>query len=52
MSAKERVNILLVDDQPGKLLTYEALLRELDENLIKTSSGKEALSPKMILPIR
>jgi signal transduction histidine kinase len=44
MSAKERVNILLVDDQPGKLLTYEAMLHELDENLIKASSGKEALS--------
>ena len=44
MSAKERVSILLVDDQPGKLLTYEAMLHELDENLIKASSGKEALS--------
>jgi len=44
MSAKEKVNILLVDDQPGKLLTYEIMLRELDENLIKAPSGKEALS--------
>jgi response regulator RpfG family c-di-GMP phosphodiesterase len=44
MSAKEKVNILLVDDQPGKLLTYEVMLRELDENLIKARSGKEALS--------
>src|ERR1700675_873854 len=43
MTGKERVNILLVDDQPGKLLTYEAMLDELDENLIKASSGKEAL---------
>jgi signal transduction histidine kinase len=41
---KEKVNILLVDDQPGKLLTYEAMLHKLDENLIKASSGKEALS--------
>ena len=41
---KEKVNVLLVDDQPGKLLTYEAMLQELDENLIKASSGKEALS--------
>ena len=40
---KEKVNILLVDDQPGKLLTYEAMLDELGENLIKASSGREAL---------
>jgi DNA-binding NarL/FixJ family response regulator len=37
------VNILLVDDQPGKLLSYEVVLAELGENLIKASSGKEAL---------
>jgi signal transduction histidine kinase len=43
MTGKERVNILLVDDQPGKLLAYEAMLGELDENLIKANSGKEAL---------
>ncbi len=24
----DKVNILLVDDQPGKLLTYEVILRE------------------------
>jgi PAS domain S-box-containing protein len=39
----DRVNILMVDDQPGKLLTYEAILSELGENLIKTTSAKEAL---------
>ncbi len=33
----------MVDDQPGKLLTYEAMLRELDENLITARSGREAL---------
>jgi len=38
-----KVNILMVDDQPGKLLSYEAILEELNENLIKASSGKEAL---------
>jgi signal transduction histidine kinase len=43
MTGKERVNILLVDDQPGKLLAYEAMLGELDENLIKANSGNEAL---------
>jgi PAS domain S-box-containing protein len=43
MDANGRVNVLLVDDQPGKLLSYEVMLGELDENLIKTSSAKEAL---------
>ena len=43
MKPDEKVNILLVDDQPSKLLTYEVILRELGENLIKASSGKEAL---------
>ena len=37
------VNILLVDDQPAKLLTYEAILAELGENLITASSAREAL---------
>ena len=39
----DKINILLVDDQPGKLLTYEAMLGELGENLIKAHSGMEAL---------
>src|SRR6185503_10720345 len=47
MSAKppmpDPVNILLVDDQPAKLLTYETILGELGENLITASSGREAL---------
>src|SRR5438045_6800268 len=43
MRLDEKVNILLVDDQPSKLLTYEVILRELGDNLIKASSGKEAL---------
>src|ERR1700726_1055889 len=38
----EKVNILLVDDQPAKLLAYEVILRELGENLIKTASAREA----------
>jgi len=44
ISAKKRVNILMVDDQPAKLLTYEVMLRDLDENLIKAPSAKEALT--------
>ncbi len=43
MTADERVNILLVDDQPAKLLSYEVMLEELGENLIKATSAKEAL---------
>src|SRR5262249_19547206 len=43
ITASERVNILMVDDQPGKLLSYEAILGDLGENLIKATSGKEAL---------
>src|SRR5580693_7720733 len=43
MGAEEQVNILLVDDQPGKLLGYEAILSELGENLIKAGSANEAL---------
>ena len=43
MTTKERVNILMVDDQPAKLLSYEVMLGELDENLIKATSGMEAL---------
>lgn len=39
----ERVNILLVDDQPGKLMSYELILEELDQNLLKARSAKEAL---------
>jgi PAS domain S-box-containing protein len=39
----EKLNILLVDDQPSKLLSYEVMLEELGENLIKTSSAREAL---------
>jgi len=43
MTADEKVNILLVDDQPAKLLSYEVMLEELRENLIKATSAKEAL---------
>ncbi|MDQ3057734.1 MAG: hybrid sensor histidine kinase/response regulator, partial [Pseudomonadota bacterium] len=41
------VNILLVDDQPGRLLTYRAILEPLGENLIEASSGMEALKRLM-----
>jgi signal transduction histidine kinase len=40
---KEKLNILMVDDQAAKLLSYEVILSELGENLIKATSGREAL---------
>src|SRR5215469_1766205 len=47
MSVDERVNILLVDDQPARLLTYESILSELGQNLVLAHSGREALEKLM-----
>jgi signal transduction histidine kinase len=44
MDAHDQVNILMVDDQPAKLLSYAVILRELGENLIPATSGREALA--------
>jgi PleD family two-component response regulator len=44
MTAGEQVNILMVDDQPAKLLSYEVILADLGENLIKARSASDALS--------
>src|SRR5262249_5177448 len=44
MSEHEPINILMVDDQAGKLLTYEAILCEVGENLLMASSAREALA--------
>jgi PAS domain S-box-containing protein len=43
MAQHQKVNVLLVDDQPAKLLSYEVILRDLNENLIKALSAREAL---------
>jgi PAS domain S-box-containing protein len=43
IAEREKVDILLVDDQPAKLLSYEVILADLGENLIKATSGTEAL---------
>ena len=39
----DKVNILLVDDQPAKLLTYQAILGNVGENLLTASNATEAL---------
>jgi two-component system, NtrC family, sensor kinase len=44
MTGDGKANILMVDDQPAKLLSYEVILADLGENLIKASSASEALS--------
>jgi len=38
-----KVNILVVDDQPDKLLVYETVLADLGENIVAARSGEEAL---------
>lgn len=38
----DKVNVLLVDDQPAKLLSYEAVLCDLGENLLKANSARSA----------
>jgi PAS domain S-box-containing protein len=43
MNDHEPENILMVDDQPGKLMSYEVILKELGENLIQARSAREAL---------
>jgi PAS domain S-box-containing protein len=43
MKDHDKANILMVDDQPGKLMSYEVILKELGENLIQARSAREAL---------
>jgi signal transduction histidine kinase len=47
MGVSEKVNVLLVDDQPARLLTYETILSELGQNLVRAGSGLEALEKLM-----
>jgi signal transduction histidine kinase len=47
MGANGKVNVLLVDDQPARLLTYESILSELGQNLVSARSGLEALEKLM-----
>lgn len=43
----ETINILLVDDQPSRLLSYEVMLSDLGATLVKAGSGADALQSLM-----
>jgi len=43
MARAARVNILVVDDRPSKLIAMEALLADLGENVVCVGSGADAL---------
>ena len=47
MDSDSKVSILLVDDQPSRLLTYESILSGLGQNLVSARSGLEALDKLM-----
>jgi signal transduction histidine kinase/DNA-binding response OmpR family regulator len=40
---RDKVDILVVDDKPDKLLSLEAVLEQLGENVVTAASGREAL---------
>jgi signal transduction histidine kinase len=46
-ASHDKVNILLVDDQPARLLSYESILRDLGQTLVMAHSGSEALEKLM-----
>src|SRR5687767_15246031 len=43
MSATDKINILVVDDMPDKLLAMQAILDDLGQNVVTVQSGREAL---------
>jgi len=43
MSFEPKVNVLLVDDHPENLLVLEAILDSLGQNLVRATSGAQAL---------
>jgi signal transduction histidine kinase len=46
-TGEDKVNILLVDDQPARLMSYDAILTVLGQNLVHARSGTEALARLM-----
>ena len=43
MATEDKINILVVDDLPDKLLALETVLEELGQNVVTARSGREAL---------
>lgn len=43
MADADKVNILVVDDLPEKLLVFQTVLEDLGENVVTAQSGREAL---------
>lgn len=43
MTEREKVTILIVDDQPAKLLSLETVIADLNENIVTASSAEGAL---------
>lgn len=43
MTSESKANVLLVDDRPENLLAMESILADLGQNLVRASSGREAL---------
>ncbi|HEX8368179.1 MAG TPA: response regulator [Pyrinomonadaceae bacterium] len=43
MASESQANVLLVDDRPENLLAMETILEDLGQNLIRATSGREAL---------
>jgi signal transduction histidine kinase/DNA-binding response OmpR family regulator len=42
-AARDRVDILIVDDTPAQRMAVESVLTELEENVVAVDSGREAL---------
>jgi signal transduction histidine kinase len=44
MTGSEKANLLVVDDEPERLLAYEAILERLDQNILRSESGERAIA--------